>query len=1581
MYGEVYDLLALYDAINLSSDIKTWIQAGEAERIDGLDNVNFEYGVLFDLCPNIISKIPPELLNDANGNEFLVQWNEISTNIVTYTLEHGIVWNIDLSTKLLWIALMLACKSAPKVIPTLINTMTDHDYIFSHEDNSGNNCFTIACSNIESVKMLIQHKSFDNFLVANKKNVTPIDLLALNGNLSVLIEEKTVDVEILMNYTSKQKAMTILHLCSLSINAKPVLDSLIASGKLTREFTYRLDAFGNTALLTACSRNLASHFTIMIEKGLYSNDVINLKNNDNNDYIDYAIDRSIIKPVIAFVSQDQLVEKRLYKYIKDVPTLKLFVHSHHFNYDNLLKIISEEQRYHTLFAWICSKQPFLNYILNELNDENISKVIEQIFINNKYILAMAFELNFRSAETIINSKYISTELFKEKYTFVPTETASTLIEKIIVKNSEYINTYRDEFKNLIESLINCTHISSDLINDDFIIFCINYFPEFLKDLIDHKLLDNNYINIIEKLLELNDNEKLSNVIVNSKVLYNKLVNNKPLLLRIIRADDELVSDFLQCDILTRDIIELFTHNGIIDIRKTLLDYDIFEGYVIVPLTKALDKSLLNAFNSDYGSILNNIYCNHILSFFIDNKDFDHSLFYKKLNDGTSYFTNCCVNCTTANRNIDFNQYDDNIVEELMNHFLFTKEEYDYVVKNDSFRNSIFNNEITADIFINHPYFDETVIEKDYNEGNNLFTHLIKKNFDKQLVSYLINHKTFKSKHFTHQNNNGDNCLLIGLRNEKNIAILIASEYFTSEMMTIKNLQNVSPEDELYECFNYDFFHSYCQSFPKSDLLVKQFQNGNTFAHKIIQNINANTNTVYNNLIEVFKILPQECLILRNNNGNTVLDEIVSGLEQNKVLQELFDSLKLKKEWFYMTNSKEESTIIRIIRTTNFNNFFGLDRMIQKGFIDDNDSRYLLKIIVYEQIDIFPAFNRYFDVYKILLESEINGSDPLFFRLVTHNKWHTYFNFISRESLYLQNTKGRTLLFEIIVTLNKELVENLILNKIIDESDISIYLYELTREYPSAIKFLIKLIPDLFIANNLINCITACINNSELLDIFFGSKHFSTEEFYQVYEKPELRTSLINSTIGLKYMFKYNLVKNEFIKENNYQIIWKIEDPSYLSKILNILTETDKQVFELQDPVKHSTIFHKYASYSGLITFCIKKYLEISDVKNNALLKTDYNKKTFLDYLVKYKYSNDIEKVLKILDTETLSNLITNQDCNGNTFIMECCKNVNLKNILPKIASLITQDVLLQYNNQRILVYTFIICQLPELLPKLPKLDKSIIGWLDSEGYDIFMTATIFNSDGLKYLLSVNDYTDYYENFDKCLVYACQFNAESFKLLLNFGKNNISKCYGFVDFIDQGIPSKCYANILQIACRYNSDVTRYLINSSYDLQPLINEVIENVDGTHRFNAFKLAVLYEPESVELLLNSKYGSPEMIKTTNELCEQNSCLYIALKCQMSSYNKIITSKHFNESMYSNVEIGDLRDKYMNEMPSRYVQHLYKYKDTVCDDFKDACSICYENKNKVVFAPCGHKACITCSTKLTKCPQCRASDLIKIVF
>ena len=47
-----------------------------------------------------------------------------------------------------------------------------------------------------------------------------------------------------------------------------------------------------------------------------------------------------------------------------------------------------------------------------------------------------------------------------------------------------------------------------------------------------------------------------------------------------------------------------------------------------------------------------------------------------------------------------------------------------------------------------------------------------------------------------------------------------------------------------------------------------------------------------------------------------------------------------------------------------------------------------------------------------------------------------------------------------------------------------------------------------------------------------------------------------------------------------------------------------------------------------------------------------------------------------------------------------------------------------------------------------------------------------------------------------------------------------------------------------------------------------------DGTTHFNAFKLALLYEPIVVTYLLESKYGSTKMIDDTNMLCKDKNCL-----------------------------------------------------------------------------------------------------------
>ena len=329
--------------------------------------------------------------------------------------------------------------------------------------------------------------------------------------------------------------------------------------------------------------------------------------------------------------------------------------------------------------------------------------------------------------------------------------------------------------------------------------------------------------------------------------------------------------------------------------------------------------------------------------------------------------------------------------------------------------------------------------------------------------------------------------------------------------------------------------------------------------------------------------------------------------------------------------------------------------------------------------------------------------------------------------------------------------------------------------------------------------------------------------------------------------------------------------------------------------------------------------------------------------------------------------------------MKICMNTKIHTILRLIEQYITDDILNQCDNEGTSTLMYIVehingfsTELPKLCDTIEKYMESYINHTNINNDTVFTIAAKYSYENLRTLINFKNQENYID-YNKCFTYACQYESRSIDLLLDTKKINPKKCYGFINLDD----TVCYANFLQIACRYNVDCVCRLLTSSLDLEPFINESI----GT--YNAFKIALIYHPESVTLLLNSKYGNIKMITDTDELCENNSAMVEAIAKQLASYVRITKSKHFNNSLIELPDYASLIQE-VNTILSHEVseKRLLKCSDIPChDNNKNVCSTCFSNETRIIFVPCGHKCCVMCSVRLQQCPQCRAKITSKLIY
>lgn len=1566
MYERILDIFnKMQDSCSQSAyGAENWIQSSETKYSDCLSDVN--YDILFDFTMNIIQSIPKELFNETDVNMFVNEFTEVTSNIITHTVSNNIMWNIDLKDKFLWVAMMLAVKTTHKIIPYIINLVNGNEYILKHEDSNGNNCFTLACWNMCALNELIKVYPINYLKNSTSNNVTPLDLLAYTGGVIQLLESKIISLDDVLSYVNPYYKINVIHSCSMNIDNTVVLEYFIMCKKLTKEHTYAVDKNGNYPLLISCILKSIRHIDLMINSKLYDEDIINIKNLANRNIISYA-DTGILKYLIGYIDKTNFFDLKFYNIITNDEIFQLFTKSKLFTFDVLTHNYQNDFPNQTikLLDWLFfKKRSFLDYVINS-DDINITKVMEEVFAYQKNILPMSFDNNIKLPSLIIKSKYMRSDLFKESYN------GSTLINKLV--NSLNENSDNEilltNIKELTKCIIDSPHTTIDLISDDFINFCGKYFCDLIKNLIERELIGN-IINVIYSMLNNNVNsESIITLFENNYINISQLKGKTDLLNKLIQSNDQLLKILLSSDELNEDIIKLFTHDGIIDIKKIINDnYIISEDiWLLIITNKYLTTNILNAYNEKFESLLKNVESNRFLQLLIENRsDFDHTLLFKRPN---SFLHSKCLN------------KDVETVNYLIEHSLFTKDEYNYLMT--------MSNVLTYDNFsiverlIKHKYFDENIINIKYSGNNNLLQYLILCGFENDLILYIINHPKMTFEHFDHRNEKGETCLMLALRTGYNISPIINSKYFKPDMIKIKDNNNLSIEDIIYDHINYEFLLTYLKLFQKSDLLYRHYTKGNTIVHKLIKENKINI------LIKLLSTSEFDIMITANNNDNTPLHKITSDKEKINKLDALLE-MKLstiKKEYFYLQNKHYEIPLTNIINYIDINHSTIFEKIINLNILTPLDLAMEVsssnitigEYILNENTELLKILDKYnFDI-PLLLKNKSQKGEPLYFALIRNNSEVTdkyYSKFIDVESLNLKNLSNETLLFEIIEK-DEILCNELINMKIINDKIVTPYLDKLILNYPQTIKYLLNSLPELFTKDNLVYCISQCINlNCDALELLLESKKNIVNIFDEISNKPELLTVCLNSTNCLKCIFENNLMTEDILKKDDYKMMFSIDNPVYLKQMSKIVKGN---MFNAKQ--KGKTIFHKCAIYPNLVKFYVKEYIENS-AELTALLVKDNNKKTFLDYLVERKYVNDILDIINTINKDILSKLLANQDNNGKNIIMKCCEDKELHQILEMIKSCITKEIFEQFDNNRNLTLMYIARYTSDLFKEVFYPEPDIVLYENTDDDDMFSIVTRYNYKNLKIMLSYNELVDIYNNFNKCFTIACRYEPRSISLLLNTGKVDLKKCNGLIDYEEYN----CYANFFQIACRYNEESVKELINNV----PNLKGYIENVQSVEiddknilKFNAFKLALLYEPNTVALLLDSKYGSTKMITDTDELCKDNSCLAEIIEKQMSSYIRLKRSKYYNELIENNLIQGDILFK-MEDMIlyADQSEKLLKHKDVPCNmTNENICSTCFSNENKVIFSPCAHKCCVMCSTRLISCPQCRDKIIDKIVY
>lgn len=1613
LYEKIIDVMARTGDQNFM--IKRWIRAEDITINANIDQENFDanYGMLFDLATHISSHIPESEYGSVEMEAFINEFNLITSEIITYTISNSVLWKIDVNDKFYWIAMMTAIRTNSNIIKYL-SSKVKHEMLL-WEDTYGCNCYIMGCSYTTSLIELIKYYpefSKEYITRGTIEGISPIDLLAYNGGLPHLLEENALDINVVLNYTNSKSKMTVLHY-GLMMQPHITVQYLLASEKVSVNHLMSLDCNGNIPLFISLLYKNEKATIDLIKCSLYTSDIFKHKNNAENELITFFNSTNIFKNIMEYnhqlITSEIFIEKKLHQYISK-RNIGDFIKSGLFN-DNIIMIAAQisTSSAELIDCTILEKLIIENNIADHIlgNSMDLDQIIRLKDAIKKLHGIFSLLFNVMSSEMII--QFIRSDYFDEKH-FNEEHNGETLIDKINMRITNDLHPgdvyYNNITKLLIDETINSPKLKL-IENNNFIINCINTYPHTLDPLISRGFIKDNIAGIVNQLLIGDQTEILKSLFDKEIIKKEHLENQYELLNTLINKNQTYLTYVIKNDMLNSDLLNMFTINGIVWFNLTYnINQENFSGLIKNP---NITTKILNEFSEQDGSILLNVTDGQKLQILIRERcDFDQRLFFKEYCKG-SYFTVM----------INKEQNDAEIITFLMNHKLFTRKLYNKIINNNNkLLTKLFENEIMRTTILSHKFLSRKIFNYSFESQENIIEYMISQKYHINIIKLLINSNLMTEDVFNHINSNGENYLMIAHNNKRNdiINLITTSKYFTIKLITTMTNYGDSMLEIMERDPNIKIVIKCVELMQKTDIVWMEHESS-TIMHKLI-----NKNSDINDIIYLIGFTGIDILFAHNKskNNKTCLHTIVCEYDQNdiiKMIEYLVANKKFESMSILVDDFNQSAFMMLVKRDNNLvQNVF--EYLLKNHIIkEDNFTAELVEIIINSCVQLFNLLKDNNIHPEILFEKNDSNKTPLFFKFISKCKQdsqHFHINLLTEKSMLLTNSNGITLLEHILIT-DISLFEKLVNDNVINEYMLKIVIENICVD--SFNSELLKIIlskeySSLFNESNFVTYLSECIiKQSKNIHILISSKYYSDDLMKKI--NGDNITKLINSYSGIKYIFDNNLLTNDVVSKNNYEIFKNVKNPFYLAKL------AEKIQNELLCDIKFvndCTILHMLSIYPKLASNFIKTH---EDHIKKILLEKNNKNESFMHILAERGYVDDLNDIVEIYDCESkskiLEKILTEQNNEGENVLMICCdkapefivrffekesnknKYLTINNIMKTnnnhmtmFANLIkiqTDDFtsIIEYCLSKLYEHTENEQSVQSLTTHLLKPFKSEYNFDNLlKVNDMMEIAAISNKINLTTLLNNKNIISQYDHFTKCFALACRYKHNNIKSLFETKKVDLCCCYDVMKIEDDGGIENYMANYLQLACRYNTESVMELLNLEIDLTNALHE--QNTDNKKRpFNAFTLAILFEPDATRLLIDSKYITESYIKMTNTLLNRN-CMFYALFSQLSSLVHMNKSNKFimyqNDSTEGNIDIKltSLIVNYNNV--SIYHNPLLKNKDIMCaSSHNESCGICCQNIQCVMFSPCAHKSCISCAMKFSKCHVCRATITDKLFF
>ena len=1558
------------------------------------EDLEILYSSMFDIVSSLFQDLPKNLENNHHVSEFTYEivHNVLSNIIQDKLLDH--TWDFDLRRKFIWITLLHCIKSCPILIPYLLNKCDNKLQLVSDDDINGNDLIMHSTLIVDSLIEIVRYTDKNLLFRPNKLGVTPMDLILSNGTIEVLFRENLITFEDLMRYN--KKGLTPLHLSSFVENDTSML-FLLNHENITHADLLITDCNQNTPAMCATIYKNYRVVNHILNSHKFTIDAFSKVNASNKSVFNYKVP-DLMKVMLAnnkftddFINNNYGIFMSYFKSSINMNNIDELFSSNYFNPTVLYR---PEQSLIELII-INSSSKLLNYLNN---NERIIETMSMLLKICPSLYSLICKYNIALAIKLLDLKLIYPAMLEAEY--ASHNNAIINIIKRLIGSLQNENTDDEEEEEeeeeeenikpqielLLEKIFKSQLYSNNYLNNIceskyVLTYIFNILPNLFMDLMKNGMINSvtNSKAILECLKEKNNYDLKISMINNNLLDKNIMKNDNYELLKLSMKFDpqttELIFDNYNSLLDESSFIDEESKRSLLEYLSFVQDDALFTKIITHQL---VTTKIINWVNKNNESVL----------FYLINKpsrlevilqkrkDLNRKMIYspqllkKVINtDSLSYLT-----IILCQHDVPYN-YLIILLNEINNYNGQRTEEY-------------------IKLLLNNKYHKEIL--------NNLFSNLVSICINKKLniITEIINSDHLNDETFYNKDNDGNNILLNCLKNNFKEKEIISHKYFTKEMFYETNKMNISAINLLNTNFNYDVInYGLKNNIIDKKVLISPLQNGGTIMHKMIEKnyIKEATEIIlhYNDKSMLLDKIDRNTSLLYQICGNAYYDPII------------FDNLikigvKIED---YIKKINDEILIVRLFEH-NYELFkqlilrFGLTKEILLMQVPGTIHKFISYCLIQKQ-DFVELLSVDLLVDKDILNLQIDDSILLFLIKPTIELFQQILDHVNFDPCILYKANNNKTYIESLCEIDENIAclyfNHVKFNPVMIFENNSVLLSKICKNYYN----ILNIILDKEIINtgniNLIQMmILLSLESKSIIDdnniavpicfkLIIQSKYFNIDVLKSKYQEKLFIEYLIKNQSVLEYLLKNNKLPQEILFEDD-----QFGDPFIINfrynigQLQNILKYIKIDYFNKTNRCGQ-TLLHLLA-----IDNCFKDLLDL-DLPESIILLEDNFGKICVDYVIEYQNE---EIINQMLDKKIITNKIaSHKDKTGKSVFSKLLHKFD--GVHNKLKYLISSELLIVTDNKGLNNLGQIIKYSPVLLDyilKLPHIDKNLFGTIDHKGRTCLMIAAQYNSKNLIKLLKCpiidQSHMMVHKNLGSCLTKAIRYNPKEVRFILesNLLTNDVLYSRDNELYNDYVIG----LNIVQLACKYNPEALMFILScDKLNLKELVHEVIgKNHD---KINSLKIAILYQPECVETLLKSKYGCNNLVKETNMIMSI-SCLVDCIHKQPASFPLLIKSGKFTESdiKYNNRDpVNELSlavkishnnftttTDFYNEVP------IMKYKNEPCkNNDANVCEICSENKSKVIFDPCGHKSCVSCSMKIKKCHLCRSAISKRMVY